>query len=94
MPTRRVPLHRPRRRISQAAVDAWQRGDVWAVHHALGLAPWEYSPVPLAWGAYGLPSEPSTHQGTALEQSWAKIRKLQLELYALAGEPGVMADED
>jgi hypothetical protein len=50
--------------------------------------------VPLAWGAYGLPSEPSTHQGTALEQSWAKIRKLQLELYALAGEPGVMADED
>jgi phage terminase small subunit len=30
---------------NQAALDAWHAGDLWALHRACGLAPWEYLPI-------------------------------------------------
>ena len=58
MPTLRTPLKRGNRRhINQAAVDAWQRGEVWGVHKALNMLPVEFSPVPRRFGGYGLPDE-------------------------------------
>jgi hypothetical protein len=78
---------------TQEAIDAWQRGDVWGVHTALGLSPAEYSPVPRRFGAYGLPEvKPDT--GLVIDAGWKNalgwdgVKALQDELYALAGEPG------
>jgi hypothetical protein len=77
---------------NQAAIDAWHAGDLWGLHAACGLAPWEFSPLPYSHiGAYGLPaSEPEDPQ-TAMDQSWPKIKVIQDELYRVAGEPGVGA---
>jgi hypothetical protein len=95
MPTVRTKLKRSHnRRITQEAIDAWQRGDVWGVHKALGLKPFEYSPVPRRFGAYGLP-ETKRNTGLVMDEGfgtalgWDGVKALQDELYALAGEPGV-----
>jgi hypothetical protein len=57
-------------------------------HDALGLAPWEYLPVPLRFGAYGLPDERHERQSTMMEQSWDGAKELQDELTELAGPAG------
>lgn len=57
-------------RITEAARDAWQAGDVRALHLALGLRPWEPSPLeiegPCPWRA-----------GTVGAQSWDRIAELR-----------------
>ena len=88
MPTNRTRLRRKARvTFTPAVIDCWRRGDTWGLHDALGLAPWEFSPMPHG-DAYALPHEqPDT--GTAMSESWPKIRALQEQLYQIAGEPGV-----
>lgn len=73
---------------SQAALDAWHAGDLWALHAACGLAPWEFSPLPDSFGAYGLPARAPDNPETAMDFSWGKVRHIQQEVYALVGEPG------
>ena len=47
MPTNRRPLRRAAKQtFSPAVIEAWHKGDVWKLHDALGLAPWEFSPLP------------------------------------------------
>ena len=57
---------------SEKAIAAWRKGDLWALHAACGLAPWEFSPLPVRFGAYGLPEEPRNESDLCIEQSWSK----------------------
>jgi hypothetical protein len=84
MPTnRRQKRHDARVQISQAAMDAWRAGDRRALHHACGLTPWEFSPLP-----WDLPKEhPGRDSDLCMDQSWDKVRAIQVQLYELAGEP-------
>jgi len=91
MPTRRNPLkHHTKLRVSERAALAWRRGDFHELHNALGLKPWETSPLPVAITALGV------HQGDPPEwldskhgrADWLKAQELQRHLYAVAGDPG------
>jgi hypothetical protein len=74
---------------NQAALDAWHAGDLWALHAACGLAPWEFSPLPeRVFGAYGLPDRQKTDSDQCIDLSWPKVKAIQDQLYAIAGEPG------
>ena len=79
-------------RITPEAIDCWRRGDSAGLHEALGLAPFEWSPMPFGW--YSLPEKPRG-DGTVMDRGWgnkalgwAGVKALQDELYAIAGEPG------
>ena len=71
-------------------MDAWQRNDYMALHRAVGLAPLEYSPLPYPLEALGIPATPPAKPETCMELSYAKVKAIQDELYAVAGEPGVL----
>jgi len=73
---------------SQAALDAWHAGNMWELRRACGLAPWEFSPLPESFDAYGLPEQAPAAPETCMDLSWGKVRHIQQELYALVGEPG------
>ena len=46
MTSKRTPLNRQSRmRITPAAIEAYRAGDASALHRALGLKPWEASPL-------------------------------------------------
>jgi hypothetical protein len=83
MATLRTPLKRKvRGHLTQAAVDAWLAGDVKALKAALGLGPWEHSPLPSDYAiGYALPEAPTEGRG------WAKCKRYQEELISLAGMP-------
>jgi hypothetical protein len=83
MATLRTPLKRKvRGHLTQAAVDAWLAGDVKALKAALGLWPWEHSPLsPEFTVGYALPEIPTEGRG------WAKCKRYQDELTALVGLP-------
>ena len=50
------------------------------------------SPLPERFaGAYALPPEMEKDTGLAMEDSWPKIKALQIRLYEIAGEPGTAA---
>ena len=69
MPTNRKPLRRNlRRRISPAAVAGWQAADYHALHSALGLSPWEMSPLQDTITALGVSEEnaPLVQSGATL----------------------------
>ena len=90
MPTNRRPLRRPAKQtFSPAVIDAWHKGDLWKLHDALGLAPWEFSPLPEEFGAYGLPFDQPPNDGLAMHESWQKVKALQIRLYEVAGEPAL-----
>ena len=84
MSTKRTPISRRRTPVNEAAIDAWKRGDVMGCHEALRLAPFEYSPLPHRFGAYGL-SDERPPRGTCMQQSWPKIKRLQDALVEAAG---------
>jgi len=95
MPTNRKPLRRNlRRRISPAAVAAWQAADFCALHSALGLLPWEMSPLPDTITALGVSEQnaPLVQGGTnSFDNSYAQALELQRELLAIAGWPDCRA---
>ena len=94
MPTNRRPLRRPAKQtFSPAIIDAWRKADL-GLHAALGLAPWEFSPLPEEFGAYGLPFEQPPANGLAVTESWTAIKALQIRLYEVAGKPGALANEE
>ena len=57
---------------SQAALDAWHAGNMWELHRACGLAPWEFSPLPESFDAYGLPEQAPAAPETCMDLSWGK----------------------
>jgi hypothetical protein len=89
MPTLRTPLKRKLRgHISQAAVDAWLAGDTRGLQAALGLGPWQHSPLPWAYAyGYGLPDEPDDADASA--RGWGKCKAYQEQLIALVGLPPI-----
>jgi hypothetical protein len=90
-------LHKGREhRITDDAISAWRAGDYLALHRALGMKPWEPSPLPLDLTPLGC-GQP-TQEGAAAagrdgpllwNQSLPRAQELQRELYRVAGEPGV-----
>jgi hypothetical protein len=92
MPTKRTPLKRSHRRITQAAIEAWKACDYSGLHQALGLRPWEMSPLPEELTPLGCSAEPPTLNKNRLGDmwcaSWHQAKELQRELMAIAGPPG------
>lgn len=64
--------------ITAAAVEAWNAGDRMALHRALGLRPWQVSPLD-ATGDCPHPDD------TAGARSWPKAAALREELTRAAG---------
>jgi hypothetical protein len=95
MPTNRTYKKREARaHIPQAAIDAWRKADLWALHRALDLPPWHLSPLPLALcSGYGLPDKPNLKSDLVMEGTWHAAKALQDELYRAAGEPGAEGSE-
>jgi hypothetical protein len=84
MPTRRTPKRRGERsrRITPAAIAAWQTGDWMGLYRALDLRPW--MPHPFDISENETPAENDTTEWAAC---FPEILDLRLELTRLAGEP-------
>src|SRR5215467_9016735 len=90
MPTNRTPINRrAARRITPEAIDAWKRADFMALHRALGLMPWERSPLPREITALGLNEGDlsAVDADEARDRAYPKVLRLQKQLLALAGWP-------
>jgi len=75
MPARRAHLTRAENAITAEAEAAYRASDRVALHRALGLKPWEASPI----GATGDSPWPT---GSAGERTWDKVVRLRAELEA------------
>lgn len=63
-------------RLTADATDAFGAGDVLALHAALGLRPWQPSPLDA-----GTPNPPAwAHPGTGWTAAWPLARELRLRL--------------
>ena len=81
MPIKRRSSKAMKHRITPDAIEAFIAGDYLALHRALGLAPWEPSPLPAASIALGVdPDDPPPMDGTAWALSWPLAVELQREL--------------
>ena len=82
MPVKRR-LHKGREhRITADAIEAFRAGDHGALHRALGLRPWQPSPLPLAVNPLGVdPAQPpAADDGSIWAQAWQLAVELQGEL--------------
>ena len=80
-----VKLRRPKdrkHRVTEAAVDAYRRGDLLALHRSLGLKPWMPSPLPLSVTALGVDPDypPGEGPGECNRADWDLAIGLQQEL--------------
>lgn len=82
MPTKRTPRNRNvKRRITPAAIEAFRANDFKSLHHALGLRPWEMSPLPRDIEPLGCDPERPPNSGTTLfDQSFERAVELQRAL--------------
>ena len=84
MVTKRTPLHRDRRRkITPEAVEAYIAGDYMRLHRALGLMPWECSPLPDEVCGLGVDQGPRPAYYDE-RHGWEQAQELQRELEAAA----------
>jgi hypothetical protein len=82
MPTKRRVDKARRHRISPEAIAAYRAKDCNALHRALGLRPWQASPLRVDQG-------PGPGGPTAYAASWPQAQELQRELEAaLRGSGG------
>ena len=68
-------------RITDAALDAFREDDQPVLHRALGLRPWEASPLEAL-----TEHPPSWASSTAWAASWAKAWGLRAEIVAALGD--------
>jgi hypothetical protein len=94
MPTKRRVDKLRRHRISPEAVAAFEAGDYCALHKALGLRPWQASPLPLEVTSLGVDQGPPPDGPTAFAASWPVAQALQCELAALLDERDRVARAD
>ena len=79
MATKRTPLNREtKHHITADATEAFVRQDSTALHHALGLFPWEPSPLDTVVSDYPYGTEP--HHIASWKQSYELRRKLKAAL--------------
>ena len=81
---RRIQKNRPHR-ITPEAIAAWEAGDFDALHCALGLRPWERSPLPRTLTALGVDQGPPPEWENPQTSTWAMAQNLQRELLEAAG---------
>jgi hypothetical protein len=74
----RRPKERPHR-ITDAAIEAFRAGNVLALHRALGLRPWQPSPLPLSVSRLGVDDD---EPGPWSEAEWRLAMELRRELEA------------
>jgi hypothetical protein len=74
MPTKRTRRAPRQHGLRAAAIEAWQAGDHLALHRALGLLPWEASPIE----AHGTP--PAWAAAMPYGQSWPRAAELRRQL--------------
>jgi len=88
MVTNRTPLNRSaRRRLTPEVIAAWKAGDESALHRALGLFPWDQSPLPREIEPLGVDqADVSTDPG------YQNVMRLQWALLKVAGWPECRAD--
>ncbi len=75
-------------RITPEAVEAFRAGDFLRLHQALGLQPWEVSPLPLSIQALGCDQNPPpdwAHPSSGWFDSWEQAQELQRLLMKAAG---------
>lgn len=70
-------------RITPTAIEAFIAGDYFELHRALGLRPWEASPLPLSVDALGVDADrgpPSWMTEAARLADWEQAAELQRKL--------------
>ncbi len=78
MPVKRRLIKGRVHRITPEAIEAFAAGDFLALHQALGLKPWEVSPLPLEIELLGVDQGPPPADSSwAWRQSWPKAQELQ-----------------
>src|SRR5262249_47976005 len=89
MPTNRRRFDRTRRHITPEAIAAWQRADFHALHHLLGLKPWEASPLPYEITVLGCSEDdlPLGQDCSKWDKTLPKAVALQKQFLAVAGWP-------
>lgn len=97
MPTNRTRIARRqnRRQITPEVIAAWEAADYHALHAALGLDPWDASPLPEEITALGVPDDDEVNAYRASVRGenghWAQSLKpavmLQRQLLKIAGWP-------
>jgi len=87
MPVKRRNAKARLHRITAEAVEAFEAGDYMALHNALGLAPWEASPLPASITVLGVdPNGPKQWSDSQVNiETWAQAVELQRELQAATG---------
>ena len=75
---RRLDKSRPHR-ITPEAVEAYRAGDFLALHHALGLRPWECSPLPQKVHGLGVNLGPRPGYMDGFH-GWEQAQELQRQL--------------
>ena len=75
MPLKRKTSKQRDTRITPEAVEAYRAGDEMALHRALGLKPWEPSPIDAIGNC-------PWSEGSGGSLSWAKVKALRGELEA------------
>ena len=81
MPTKRRAAKGKAHRITRQAVEAFTAGDTLALHRALGLRPWQPSPLDADT------PEPPAWAGTLWAEGWALARHLRGALEAGTPSP-------
>ena len=79
MPVKRRVAKSRAHRITPEAVEAFRAGDYLALHAALGLRPWEVSPLPLEVTPLGCDQKPlrDPRPASAWDASWEQAQELQ-----------------
>ena len=82
MPIKRRISKTLRHRITPDATEAFTVGDYMALHRALGLFPWQMSPLPLSVDPLGCDPDdpPPDPEETGWTESWPLAVELQREL--------------
>jgi hypothetical protein len=88
MPVKRRLAKGREHRITPEAIAAFEAGDYGALHRALGLRPWEASPLPLSVTSLGVDQDvPPDPHPVGWAQSVPQAQELQRLLMAAAGHP-------
>lgn len=76
------------RHLTPDVIAAWKAADFTALHSALGLSPWNVSPLPGEIIELGVDQgEPREWMGSAQQRDWRNAQALQRELLEVAGWP-------